>query len=62
MKDRTEFSTLTMAQVDEEIRLRRKMIDELVGWLYKSILSDDIDILRRRKQELDALLEQGKYR
>lgn len=57
MKDRTEFSTLTMAQVDEEIRLRRKMIDELVGWLYKSILSDDIDILRRRKQELDALLK-----
>jgi hypothetical protein len=38
-------------QIDEQIKVREKLISEMVGGLYPSILSSEIDKLRKIKNE-----------
>lgn len=49
------------AVLQEEIELRRKMIPDMLGWLYPSILEGEIqqllEILTRREQEIAAETE-----
>ena len=52
MKHKDEFDLLTPEQIDEEIALRTDMLKQLVGWLYTSIMEDEIYMLRERKNYL----------
>ena len=38
-------------EIEEQIKARLEMRRQMVGWLYPSILSDEIDELRRRFQK-----------
>lgn len=41
-----KFDTLTDSQIEEQIELRQSLIRDMVGWLYPSILTDEIVKLR----------------
>lgn len=42
----------TPEEIDAEIEQRRQLISQMVGQLYPSILSDEIDQLQKRKSQL----------
>ena len=44
--DKKEFDRLTKEQVIEQIEMRNNLLKEMVGWLYPSILQDEISILK----------------
>ncbi len=52
MRRKDEFDLLTKEQIDEEIALRADMLKQLVGWLYTSIMEDEIYMLRERRNYL----------
>ena len=43
---REQFKTLTLEQVEEQIAVRERLRAQMVGWLYPSILTDEIATLR----------------
>ncbi len=51
MKNREEWPQLTPEEIDTEIQSRFNMIDQMVGWLYPSILEGEIYDLRELKKE-----------
>ncbi len=51
MKDRKEWNDLTDEEIDEEIATRRDLMKQMVGWLYPSILSDEIETLLELKED-----------
>lgn len=51
-----QFDNLTADQIREEITQRLELLPQLVGWLYPSILADEIAQLREKYVELT-----GKY-
>jgi len=51
MKNKKEFNNLTDEEIDEEIKARKKMINQMVGWLYPSILSGEIETLLELKKD-----------
>ena len=51
MKNREEWPQLTPEEIDTEIQSRFNMVDQMVGWLYPSILEGEIYDLRELKKE-----------
>ena len=51
MRNKEEFNNLTDEEIDEEIKARRNMINQLIGWLYPSILSGEIETLLELKKD-----------
>jgi len=55
MVDIKEFDTLTRSQIKEEIKQKRKLMGEMVGTLFPSILLDEIyeltDIYTKKVKE-----------
>ena len=62
MRNKEEFNNLIDEEIDEEIKARREMINQLVGWLYPSILNGEIETLFELKKDplrrTRALVEQ----
>ncbi len=52
MRGANEFDLLNIDEIDEEIRIRDELLDHMVGWLYTSILHDEIRQLKERKKYL----------
>lgn len=52
--DNTQFFKRfkTLEECEKEIEDRRKRMNECVGWLYRSILSDEIHDLRLRQIDI----------
>lgn len=49
---RAEFEKLTLSQIEWQIELRRKQMGSMVGWLYPSILRDEITTLNELRHRL----------
>lgn len=51
MLDEKFLQSLSIEQIDKEIKLRKDLINEMVGWLYPTILRDEICqlVLQRNK-------------
>lgn len=49
-----EFGGLTPEEIDREVRERRALIGRMVGWLYPSVLQDEIEELLRLREVAQA--------
>jgi hypothetical protein len=43
------LNDIQYSEIDAEIKERRELIYQMVGWLYPSILKQEIEILQERK-------------
>lgn len=39
------WKDLTLVQIEEQIAIRQTMLPQMLGWLYTSILNDELDAL-----------------
>lgn len=44
--DRDKFNTLSDIEINQQIELRKNLIQQMVGWLYPSILQGEIYSLK----------------
>ena len=51
MKSRSEWPTLTPDQIDEEVKIRWELIDQMIGGLYPAILVGEIEDLKELKAD-----------
>jgi len=51
----------TIEQVNEQIKLRSELMDQMVGNLYPSILRDEIEILRHRCIQIKETMKPLEY-
>lgn len=51
MKNKNEFNDLTDEEIDEEIEIRKGLINQMVGSLYPSILCGEIETLIELKDD-----------
>ena len=49
MKSKEEWQDLTDEEIDKEIKIRYDLMSQMVGWLYPSIIGDEIGALHEIK-------------
>jgi len=52
MRDRGTFGSLSFEDLEEEINIRKKLLTQMVGSLYPSIIRDDIIILEEQRWQI----------
>lgn len=57
MKKLDEIDQINLEEIEEEIKTRRNLIDQMVGTLYPQILWGEIDKLKEWKKE--AIVKRG---
>lgn len=65
--NKSQFVKLADEELEEQIEIRQKLIDQFVGQLYKSILFDEIGVIRDmlseryriRNKKMAQLLNEG---
>ena len=59
MKNRNEWPSLTPEEIDEEVEIRFDLMKQMHGWLYPSILQDEIiDLRELKKDKQEAFLQE----
>jgi len=48
---RDQFPHLDHNQIEEQIRVRQELAKQMVGWLYPSVLADEIDELAQWRDD-----------
>jgi hypothetical protein len=43
--DKSEFEKLNKQEIIDQLEIREKLIEEMVGWLYPRIIQSEIDTL-----------------
>jgi hypothetical protein len=52
MLPKEQFEKMSKEELEEQIKVRRELLGQMVGWLYTSVLNDEIEELQKRRQTL----------
>ena len=58
----SEINKIKYDQIDEQIEIRKKLINQMVGNLYPQILRDEIDKLKEMKKDFGNFIQKFKMK